>query len=191
MGGGGHQHGGGRYGSTSTCTPPAAAPSHVTTVPMSGGGPPPHSGLAHHHRPEPTQHGGYTPSFPSDNSFPCPGRGGDGFSFPWCGTAPFPGGEGVPYPETSLPDASPFLALLLSPMVDTRDRPVVAMKSWTSTPPHLGGYNPHGGDGPPYHASLDPLLGSLTVTRAATEVILIPWTLELILLQGQSIPLST
>ena len=155
MGGGGHQQGGDRYGSTSTYTPPAAAPSHATTFPMSGGGPPPlpppHSGPAHHHRPEPTpsQHGGYAPSFPSDNSFPGPERGGDGFSFPGSGTAPFPGG-GVPYGETSFPGASTF------PSASSFPGPPGGGYEAPLGPPHLGGYNPHGGDGPTYHAPPGP-----------------------------------
>ena len=164
MGGGGHQHGGDRYGSTSSYTPPAAAPSHATTFPMSGGGgppslPSPHSGPAHHHRPEPTQHGGYTPSFPSDNSFPGPGRGGDGFSFPGSGTTSFSGGEGVPYPETSFPGASSFPSASPFPSASFPDGrypgPPGGGYEAPLGPPHLGGYNPHGGDGP-HHAPSGP-----------------------------------
>lgn len=148
MGGGGHQHGGDRYESTSTYMPPAAAPSHVTTFPMSGSGPPPlpppHSGPAHHHHhtgPH-TQHGGYTASFPSSNPFPGTGQGGDGFSFPGSGTTSFPGGEGVPYPETSFPGASSFPdGRYPGPPGGGYEAPL--------GPPHHSGYNPHGSDGPP------------------------------------------
>ena len=155
MGGGGHQHGGNRYGATSTYTPPAAAPSHATTFPMSGGGPPslpsPHSGPAHHPPPPPsgphTQHGGYTPSFPSGNSFPSPGQGGDGFSFPGGGTAPFPGGDGVSFPGAApFPGASSF--------------PDGGYNAPPGPPPHIGGYNPPAGPPPHgdggYHAPFGP-----------------------------------
>jgi hypothetical protein len=150
-------HGGDRYESTSAYTPPAAAPSHATTYPMSGGGPPPlpspHSGPAHHHDhsgPH-TQHGGYTASFPSSNAFPGPGQGGDGFSFPGSGTASFPGGKGVPYPETSFPGASSFPdGRYPGPPGGGYEAPL--------GPPHHGGYNPHGSDGSTggYHAPSGP-----------------------------------
>ena len=153
MGGGGHQHGGDRHGSTSTYTPPTAAPSHTTTFPLSGGGPSPlpapHSGSAHHHQHHQhqhhtgphTQHGGYTAPFPSGNSFPDPGRGGDGFPYPGSGTTSFPGGDGVSYPDTSFPGASPFPG--------ASSFPDGGYEAPTGPPVHHGGYIPPAG--PPPH----------------------------------------
>jgi len=77
------------------------------------------------------------------------------------------------------------LALLLSPMIDTRDHPVVAMKRLLDLHTLVDIILTVATDLPIMHL-LVLLLGSLRVTRAATEVPVILSSLELILLQGQS-----
>ena len=162
MGGGGHQHGGGRCGSTSTYTPPAAVPSLATTFPMSSSGlsrlPSPHSGSTGPH----TQHGRYAPPSGSP-SFPGPGKGGDGFSFPDSGVPSFPSGDGVSFPDSN---ASSFLGAPSFSDGGYSGPPPVGGYNAPPGPPHLGGYYPppgpphHGGynppPGPPHHGGYNP-----------------------------------